>query len=523
MNLNHIDLELTNSFSSIFLDYITENHQLRPFYHHLPQISGFENKIKERNEFQSGTKPEHRNILKNALTNQYKNISNPPLSQIASLSDSQTFTVTTGHQLNIFTGPLYFIYKIVSTINLAKELKSAFPAYNFIPVYWMATEDHDFEEINHFHLFNKTYSWQTEQKGAVGRMETSEIKKVLEELPEKITLFEEAYLNHKNLADATRFIVHNLFGEYGLLCVDGDDLLLKKSFIPVIKDDIFNQNANDLVNDTSAKLETLGYKTQVTARKINFFYLDKNIRERIVQKENHFEVLNTNVKFEKSELNRLIEQHPEKFSPNVVTRPLYQEYVLPNLAYTGGPGELAYWLQLKDVFDNYKISFPILMPRNFALLINKPNVVKMQKIDIEPKELFKEINELKQDFIQKNAAYEISIENEKLQLENLFDQVKEKAVMIDKSLEGWIGAEQQKALKSLENIEKRLKKAEEQNQETKIKQLLGLKEKLFPDKGLQERYDNFLNFYLNEPNFIQILLDKLSVFDFRMHIFTEEI
>src|SRR5690606_14331141 len=112
----------------------------------------------------------------------------------------------TGHQLNLFTGPLYFLYKIVSAINLAKQLKSAYPEYNFVPVYWMATEDHDFAEINFFNFRNKKIQWNRESAGPVGRFTTEGLDAVLDIFSKELgvgnnavylkSLFEKAYLNH---------------------------------------------------------------------------------------------------------------------------------------------------------------------------------------------------------------------------------------------------------------------------------------------------------------------------------------
>src|SRR5699024_1121789 len=148
---------------------------------------------------------------------QYKGlpIKAPVQENIESLKQANTFTVTTGHQLNIFTGPLYFIYKIITVINTSKVLAKEYPDCRFVPVYWMASEDHDFEEINHFNLFGKTYRWETSQKGPVGRFSTESIQAVLDDLPEKVPLFENAYQEGKTLAAATRHYVHELFGAEG--------------------------------------------------------------------------------------------------------------------------------------------------------------------------------------------------------------------------------------------------------------------------------------------------------------------
>jgi bacillithiol biosynthesis cysteine-adding enzyme BshC len=510
-----ISLGETAQFSPIFLDYIQNKEQLRSFYGHFPSVENLGNQLRAKSESFSLS---NREVLYQTLEKQYSHL--PAKPDLAALKDSRTFTVTTGHQLNIFTGPLYVIYKLVTTVNLAKALKAHYPDYHFVPVYWMATEDHDLEEINHFHLFSKKYSWETTQTGAVGRMHPQDMESLIHDLPEKISLFEQAYLQHDTLADATRYFAHELFGPDGLVCVDADDQALKALFAPVMRDDLTQHAAHDLVKDTSQQLESLGYKTQVNARAINLFYLDKGLRERIVKEDGQYKVLNTELVFSETALLALLANEPEKFSPNVVLRPLYQETVLPNLAYIGGPAEVVYWLQLKSLFDHYQIPFPVVMPRNFALIINKASVKRMQKLNLSHQDLFLDEASLKRRFVEKNVE-PLSLEPETHSMNQAFDQILEKARLLDKTLEGFVQAERQKLLKSIDNIDKRLKKAEEKNQETEINQLLNLKAKLFPDGGLQERSDNYLNFALNNDQFIQNISSVFDPFDFQFHILTE--
>jgi len=290
----------------------------------------------------------------------------------------------------------------------------------------------------------------------------------------------------------------------------------------VIKKEIFENIANPLVEAASARLNELGYKSQAFSREINFFYIDNEIRERIVREDGLFKVLNTDLTFSDEDMDRLISERPEKFSPNVITRPLYQETVLPNLAYIGGPAEIGYWLQLKGVFDAFNVSFPALMPRNFGLVINKSNTKKLRKLNLSPLALFQEINELKTFFLQKTGNNEFDLSVEKKELGKLFDKIKSKAVEVDPSLSGYVGAESARGFKILDEIGKKIKKSEEKNNEIALTQLDALKEKLFPGGSLQERHDNFLNFYLNNADFLLLLLDKFDAFDFRFNILLDE-
>ena len=511
MQVSQLSFEQTQAFPPLFLDYINQNNSLKPFYNSFPRIENFETLIKAR-QFSS----EKRRVLVESLEKQYRNISPQP--DFSLLLNDNTFTVTTGHQLNIFTGPLYIIYKIVTTINLVRHLKAAYPAYNFVPIYWMASEDHDFAEISSFNLFGKKYTWETTQTGAVGRMNPQELASILDAMNEKPAIFEEAYLKHSNLADAVRHYMHALFGKYNLITIDADDTALKALFKPIIKDDVLNQNAFRIVNENTLHLAELGYKTQISPREINFFYLDHQVRERIVQEGENFAVQNTDLRFSKAEIEALIESNPEKFSPNVVMRPLYEEVILPNLAYIGGPSEVPYWLQLHGLFKHYAIDFPALIPRNFALVINEASAKKIGKLNVAIETLFSDEVTLKKQFVKQNATNILSLQTENEQLLAVFGAILQKAILVDKTLEGAVMSERQKTIGVIESLEKRIKKAEERNQETGVTQLLALKNKLFPNGSLQERQENFMNFWLNDPTFINQLLASFQPLVFNFNV-----
>ncbi|HWZ22425.1 MAG TPA: bacillithiol biosynthesis cysteine-adding enzyme BshC [Cytophagaceae bacterium] len=513
-----IPLRNTQAFSKIFLDYISGDSKLSSFYGAVPKIENFEAQMKSKSFAE-----EKRKLLFDSLDEQYKGfkISEEVWANVNSLLKTTTYTVTTGHQLNIFGGPLYFIYKIITTINTAKVLNEKYPNAHFVPVFWMATEDHDFEEINHFNFFAKSWKWETQQKGAVGRFTLDGMEALLKALPEKSALFEKAYSEHKSLSAATRYFVNELFGADGLVIIDADNSVLKKQFSGIVKDELLNKSSYVKVQKTSAQLEELGYEAQVHAREINLFYLENNLRERIIPNGNNYKVNNTDLVFSEKEILEKIETEPEKFSPNVILRPIYQECILPNLAYIGGPGELAYWLQLKEVFDYHKISFPILMPRSFALYINKGNFTKISKLSLEVQDFFQKEDQLKNSYLTKIAGAEFKLGEEQEKTKELFLGIKNKASLIDKTMEATVLAELQKAIKILEELEKRLKKAEERKNETAITQLLTVKEKLFPGGGLQERSDNFLSFYLNDTNFINKVKQSFDPFNYEFYVISE--
>lgn len=384
-----IAYQKTNYFSQLINDYLDQKESLQGFYEQFPSLENFQKQVESK---QNNYSAETRKILVESLNKQYKNtqISAKSQENLAFLEKENTFTITTGHQLNLFTGPLYFLYKIISVINLTEELSEKYPLQHFVPVYWMATEDHDFEEINFFNFEHHKIQWQREASGAVGDLDTKGLEEVYEKFQTILndsdhskhlqSLFQKAYLEHDHLTEATRFLANELFGEYGLIILDGNDTALKKEFIPYVKNEILHQNSSDEVGKTSKKLNELGYKIQVNPREINLFYLKDNLRERIVKDEEYYIVHETDIRFTEEEILQDLENYPKRFSPNVIMRPLYQEVILPNLCYIGGGGELAYWFQLKSYFQKENVTFPILLLRNSALLMTEKQSEKAKKI-----------------------------------------------------------------------------------------------------------------------------------------------
>lgn len=516
MTLKKVDLRNTGQFPVLLLDYLDQKDSIKEFYSTYPTIENAEKVISERAAFD----PAKRRTLVDVLEKQYKGSAHKP--DFTSLLDANTFTVTTGHQLNIFTGPLYIIYKIVTTIKLARELKQAYPSCNFVPVYWMATEDHDFQEIASLHLFGQTYKWEGEHSGAVGRLDPKELESILKLLPVKPLLFAKAYLENNTLADAVRCYMHELFGQEGLICIDADNADLKRHFLPVIRQELTDPVAEKIVAETTSKLSSLGYHTPLHAREINLFYLRDNLRERITWEGGVFKVLNTDLTFTQQEILQQAEEHPEYFSPNVVLRPLYEEIILPNLAYIGGPSEVPYWLQLKGVFDHHHVPFPMLIPRNFGMYIKASQNNKLQKLNVSHDELFLDQVALRRTFVERNTVNVLSLEEQKLAFTNVFDGILDKALAVDKTMEGAVKAEQARLVKSLKNLEKRIRRAEERNHESEIDQLLNLQNKLFPNGTAQERYDNLLSFYIDDSSFINKLFDAFEPLDFKYFILIED-
>ena len=523
-----ISYQKSGYFTKLIVDYLDEKSELKSLYKRFPKLENFKEQIEEKQE---NFPLENRTILVSELEKQYANfkISDATKNHIKLLNNSNTFTLTTGHQLNLFTGPLYFIYKIVSTINLCKQLKKEYPNHDFVPVYWMATEDHDFEEINYFNFKNKKIQWQRESSGPVGRLSTEGLKEVLSQFSNEVgtsenanflkELFEKSYLNHSNLADATRYLANELFKEEGLVILDGDSFALKKTFVPYVKEELLQQTSFQKVSETASQLTD--YKIQVNPREINLFYIEDTLRERIVLENGIYKVNNTNITFTEIEILAEIENHPEKFSPNVILRPLYQEVVLPNLCYIGGGGELAYWLELKSNFDANKITYPMLLLRNSVVTITSKQAEKADKLELSYADLFANQQELFNQKTKEFSKFIIDFSEQKEALKKQFEALYTIANQTDKSFSGAVKAQEIKQIKGLENLEKRLLRAEKRIQKDRLQRILVLQNEIFPNQSLQERKANFSEFYLEYGDtFLKKILSELKPLDQEFKVIT---
>lgn len=499
-----IPFRQTGYFSKLICDYLDQNESLKGFYNRFPHVDSFQAQIEEKSSFPA----ENREVLVSSLKHQYQDIETEELvlQNLELLNNKDTYTITTGHQLCLFTGPLYFIYKIVSAVNTCAILKKQYPSKNFIPVYWMASEDHDFAEINHINYAGGRIVWDREASGPVGRLHTDSLREVLSEFKDVLgpgkkakfilDVLEQAYLGNENLAKATRYLVNYLFADHGLVVIDADDAKLKSLAVPYFEKDLFANKAFQHVNETSAKLEEQ-YFNQIHAREINLFYIKDKLRERIESNDDKWQVLNTQIQWDEAGLRKELEENPERFSPNVVLRPLYQEVILPNLAYIGGGGELAYWFQLKGMFDQFQIPFPMLMLRNSVLGISERQSLKLEKIGLKVDQLFKRLHEILNDFAAQSAPVNPELDEYHQMLESMFNDLEAVANLTDKSMLGAVNAQRQKQLNGLENLKKKLLRAEKRKNGDLMERIETLHAELFPKAGLQERHDNFISYYLD--------------------------
>jgi len=511
--VSHLSYRQTGYFSRIIADYIERDHGLKPFYEHEVSMEGITRSIVARKKFST-----NRQVVASYLRKQYQNTNYlKVIEHIDSLEEENTFTVCTAHQPVIFTGTLYFIYKILHVIKLADHLTKKMPANKFVPVFYMGCEDADLNELGTFHLEGEAISWDTKQKGAVGRMKPIGLEKIINRIEgelsihpfgtDLISLLRKCYLGAKDIQSATFTLLNELFGTYGLIVLIPDAAELKQLMIPVFEDDLFRQSPSDIVEKTTMDLRE--YKVQANPREINLFYLEKDIRNRIARQGEKWMVVDTTLSFTEDELKKELQQHPERFSPNVILRGVFQETILPNIVFIGGGGELAYWLELKSLFNHFSVPYPVLILRNSFLLIEQKWKEKMQQLAIEEPRIFEPENDLLAELVKNESTAQLTLHEEITNANGYYDHLKEVASKVDRSLEQHVSALQAKAVKPIQMLEKKLLKAEKRKFEAQQRQLSAIKAELFPNESLQERVGNFMPFYSRYgPDFFKLIWEN---------------
>lgn len=517
-----IEYEKIPYFSARDKAYIQEDSRLEPFIKYPVDIDAFTKIFRDKMHDDTD-----RSLLASVLRKQYNEmnaLNAEHEKKIDSLLDENTYTITTAHQPCLFTGPLYVIYKIISVINTAETIHNHYPEKKIVPVFIVGGEDHDFEEINHTYVFGNRIEWNNPHaSGPVGRLTMETMDNALDELKELCKNDEEAmkwydfmnrnYKESSTYGLATQKIIHTLFQDTDLLVLSMDDPDFKQAFSPIISKEILKQYSAPYVREAQANLVEAGFDEQAYVRDINFFYLHDNKRRRIENVKDNFSIVDSDLVFTTSEIVSEIENYPERFSPNVVMRPIYQEFILPNLAYIGGGGELAYWMERKMQFEAFDINFPMLIRRDSVLLIDKRTEKDLNKLNMDLTDLFYNVEVLIKNFAIKEGEGETSLSAYRKEINAIFAEIAEQAFSIDKSLRKYVKAEEADVQKIIGQIESKLLKAEKERLEIELNKIRKLKDRIFPGNSLQERHDNFLTWVIRyDEKFWNSLYENLDVF-----------
>ena len=510
-NATQIPYRATGLFSNLVNDYMESKGTAQSFVEYNATIDGYKKAIEQRASFST-----NRKVLVEVLQNQYTQLTKE-VSGSSALNNKEsfklvndnvhlllkenTFTVTTAHQPNIFTGPLYFIYKIVHAIQLAAELKKQFPQHNFVPVYYMGSEDADLQEVGSYNLAGEAYQWNTKQKGAIGRMKVDdELIQLLQNLEgywsvkplgkEALEVLKQAYQKGKTISEATLTLVHGYFGRYGLVVIQPDDAKLKSLFVDVMEKELRTGFSQKAIGPTKEKLAS-NYHVQSDGRDLNLFYLKENSRSRIEKQGDSYIVVDTDIRFTEEEIVKELHAHPDRFSPNVILRGVYQETILPGVAFIGGGGELAYWMELKNVFNEVKVHYPILQLRNSFMFMNEKQTAHWNSLGFSLEDVFKPLLELELDYVKNQTKENLALTNHIASLNELYESIQQDVIKIDTSLGDHAKNLSVQAQKKLALLEKKMIRAEKRKQQTSIDRIQAIKGSLFPRNSLQERVENF--------------------------------
>ena len=518
-SFTHLPYSDTGAFSHLVTDYLNNAENIQAFYSYAPTTEGILAAIKERAKY-----PVNRKVLVETLNRQYEKLPKHEKTEqnLKLLAEENTYTICTAHQPNLLTGYLYFIYKIVHAIKLAEELKVLQPDKHFVPVYYMGSEDNDLDELGTFRYNGDKYVWKANgQSGAVGRMNTEGLKPLFNELfklfgppgenLDKLKdMISKAYLQHDTVGAATQYLVNELFGQYGLVILDPDEAAFKRCILPIMKDDVLHETAYSIVSDQIEKL-SVHYKAQAHPRPINIFYLTDQLRERIERKDGTWKVVNTDISWTEAELLQEMESNPERFSPNVILRGLLQESILPDVAFIGGGAEVAYWLQLKPLFEHYKVFYPAILLRQSVLWIEPAPAKLRAQLKLGIADIFKPEVELVRQYVLHNSKDDWQTGQETNEIEQILNGLKQKASSLDPTLRGSAEAVLTKIKHQLQVLEKKMLRAEKRKMQTQLLKINKLKSLLFPNNGLQERVENFSTYYLLHGNhFLDVLKEAMQ-------------
>ncbi len=502
----------TRTVAPLVQAYLGDDAALRGHYSHRPTQEGLHMAA------QRSFDPNARQVLVEVLRDQYAGLSDTAAvrANIDLLARPDSLTITTGHQLVLFGGPLYVPFKVLNVIRLAREQSERLKR-PVLPVFWMATEDHDRAEVDHTYLSGQRIHWPGPSGGAVGRLPLLGIEAAVEQAVQALgeghhaethaELIRSCYRPGSTLAEATRRLMHGLFGAQGLLVLDGDDPRLKRLFIPVMREELMNQVVERTVRYANENLPA-GYEGQAHARPINLFHLEPGHRRRIVEEDGRFRVLDGGPVWTADELLAELEAHPADFSPNVLLRPLYQETVLPNMAYVGGAGELAYWLQLRWLFQALQVPMPVLLLRTSAAFLPAKRWRQWQELGLHAASLFADPAAVRREVAAAAVHHRTELVAEREALHAFYQRLHTVVAAADPSLLRAVDAREAAAQHGLERLERSLMRAARRSADDRLARLDATLAALRPEGILQERRESILPLLAHRGNALLELLQR---------------
>jgi uncharacterized protein YllA (UPF0747 family) len=488
MYINFSDIPDHNN---LFLDYLYEFENVKEFFNY-----NFRDQDHYQENFKRITESDRINpsLLKKNLLSQYSGLttSNKTKKNIELLAKNNTLAVVTGQQLGLLGGPMYTFYKIITTLKLSKRLNDKFDNYNFVPVFWMEGDDHDFNEVRSINVIGTENT--IKNIGYKEHIDPDDAKKSVGALV---------------LDDALDEFFNNL------------DDRVKELLKPIFKKEIvdFREHTEKLVN-ISARLEEV-YHAQVKVKPVNLFYSTDDGRYSIEPVENEFRLKRKRISFTQEELLEKVDKEPERFSPNVLLRPICQDFLLPTTFYVGGPSEISYFAQVTQLYEFYKLHTPIIYPRSSATLLESNISKTLEKYNISFNDIFMGVDELKKkvvDSLTENNVDEVFSETEK-DVELAIDRLQERLYDVDKTIADNSNKYRSKIFNSLNELKNKAEQAQNQKFEVTLRQMERASTMLFPANNLQERVLNY-TYFANKygDRFLKRLYDDLNTDKFEHQV-----
>ncbi|MDD8016735.1 MAG: bacillithiol biosynthesis cysteine-adding enzyme BshC [Bacteroidota bacterium] len=466
------------------------------------------------------------------------------LANIDLLGNENTFAVVTGQQLGMLTGPLYTIYKAITAVKLAEKLTHDFPEFNFVPIFWLEGEDHDFEEINKARFTDASNEIATAEYllggkplerniGATGSIIIDEFidqffASIDTSLPKTdyttplLADLRGYYKKGGSFLKAFASLFNHIYENSGLIFINPNTPEFKKNLSALfVKEINANSETSKLVIQKSAEIEE-HYHAQIKAKALNLFMFHKGGRFLIEPSENgDYYLKNTRQRFTKEELLTMADKTPDQLSPNVILRPLCQDTLLPTIAYVGGPAEIAYFAQLKPVYEYFDVEMPIIYPRASISIVEEKVKKVLEKYSLEVNELFGDIDSILSKVSEQVSEVKIDslFETLETQIKESVNEARYGIQQIDPTLNGTVDGTLSKFLQQLEVLKHKAQKAQQQKEEISLKQIRKAALNIFPNSNFQEREFSVIQ-YLNKygPDFVKWISNEIVIDKFQHQV-----
>ena len=542
------------NFNNLYLDYISQSEddfkKLKPFFNsHFRENEDIFKVIDEKIHNYNTSRYFDKNVLIDILKRQNVTFGGDEhtAANIELLVNENTFAVVTGQQVALYTGPFYTILKTISAVKLAAELKEKFPQFNFVPIFWLEAEDHDIDEANHTYLIDKQNELvrvgfdaenTSDEEGAkkntppVGNIQFGElINSIDEQLRSTLidTDFKDKIMNMvtKNYKEGNDYktafagLMNDIFRGYGVIFIDPSDHEIKRLLIPVFEKELTSSpKLCETIITQSAELEK-NYDLQVKPKVINMFFLHNNNRLLIEPREGgKFALKNSKRRFENEEMLNMLNENPELFSPNVVLRPICQDYLLPTVAYIGGPGEISYFAQFKPAYQHYDITMPVIYPRASVSIIESKIAKFMNNFNVKLEDIFHH-SFLVSKVVDKLSEVKIEDEISKYidDLNKIFYDMRNMTVKVDQTLLNAVDNMKDKTKQNIEHFKSKLINAQAKKSETNTTQIDKVTNNIYPNHNLMKRVITIIYcLYKYDENFIQNIFHEKDVTNFNHQV-----